>query len=185
MIVRPFSLKEANTHVRKFHSHHAPVVGHKFSLGAWHGDTLVGAIIVGRPVSFELAKDPCTWEVTRLCTTGHKNAASFLLGRAWRAAAAMGVTRLVSYTRVDEAGTCYKAAGWHEAAKTIGRPWTKDARRQPWLPGTFEPTTEVIDRVRWEKGEAAAPRIRAPLNKFIGSTKYLWDDVANAWVVSP
>ena len=154
MKVKPLSLKEANRHVKRFHSHHRPVVGHKFSLGAFDDAALVGVIIVGRPVSFHLAASGLIWEVTRLCTTGHKNAASFLLGRSWRAASAMGIERLVSYTRVDEAGTCYKAAGWVQAAKTNAKAWVKDARRQPWLPGTFEPTTEVIDRIRWERTHA-------------------------------
>ena len=47
--VCPLDLDEANALVRSWHRHHAPVVGHKFSLGAVHGGEFVGAIIVGRP----------------------------------------------------------------------------------------------------------------------------------------
>ena len=47
----PVSLKEANAFVERYHRHHKPVVGHKFSIGATDGETIVGVAIVGRPVS--------------------------------------------------------------------------------------------------------------------------------------
>lgn len=34
MRVIPISLKQANEFVEKYHRHHNPVVGHKFSIGA-------------------------------------------------------------------------------------------------------------------------------------------------------
>ncbi len=148
-MVRPLSLAQANDVVARWHSHHRKVQGHKFSLGAFEGDECVGAVIVGRPVAPSL-DNGTTWEVTRLCTDGHKNAASFLLGRARRASFAMGITRLVSYTRKDEYGTSYKAAGWRQTATTTGRAWDSGNKSQRWLPGLYRPTTEIVDRVRWE-----------------------------------
>lgn len=152
--VRPMSLAEANAVVVRWHSHHRPVRGHKFSLAAivpneWHGVDVVGAVIVGRPVA-QAMDDGRTYEVTRLCTNGHPNAASRLLGAAWRAAKAMGVLRMVSYTRGDEDGTSYKAAGWRRVAEVKGRGWVTGNKADRWLPGLYEPTTEVVDRVRWE-----------------------------------
>ena len=42
--VVPLTLDEANALVATLHRHHAPVVGHKFSIGAADGDKIVGAI---------------------------------------------------------------------------------------------------------------------------------------------
>lgn len=85
----PVSLKEANAFVAAHHRHHRPVVGHKFSIGCSAGGALVGAAIVGRPVSRHL-DDGWTLEVNRLCTDGTKNACSFLYAAAWRAAKLRG-----------------------------------------------------------------------------------------------
>jgi hypothetical protein len=48
--VRAVELSEANAFVAQHHRHHKPVVGHRFSLGAFDGDRLCGVVIVGRPV---------------------------------------------------------------------------------------------------------------------------------------
>lgn len=92
--LRPISLRDANEYVRKYHRHHKPVAGHKFSIGCEADGELVGVIIAGRPVSRYL-DDGFTLEVTRLCTNGAKNACSFLYGAAARAAAAMGYKRII------------------------------------------------------------------------------------------
>ena len=86
--LKPISLRDANEYVRKYHRHHKPVAGYKFSIGCEADGELVGVIIAGRPVSRYL-DDGFTLEVTRLCTNGAKNACSFLYGAAARAAAAM------------------------------------------------------------------------------------------------
>ena len=49
--LRPISLRDANEYVRKYHRHHKPVAGHKFSIGCEADGELVGVIIAGRPVS--------------------------------------------------------------------------------------------------------------------------------------
>jgi hypothetical protein len=152
--LRPLSLAQANRLVSQWHSHHRPVRGHKFSIGAFVDGAPVGAVIVGRPVAQAL-DDGVTFEVTRLVTNRTANAASRLLGAARRAAQAMGVRRMVSYTRVDETGHCYKATGWRPVASVKGRPWTGGNKSTRWLPGMYEPTTEIIDRVRWEVDLAA------------------------------
>lgn len=148
--LRPLSLEDANRLVRVWHRHHKRVRGHKFSIGAYEGDKELGAVIVGRPKAQAL-QNGTTFEVTRLVTNGHPNAASRLLGAAWRAARAMGVKRMVSYTREDELGTSYKAAGWTPVASVKGRGWDGGNKSDRWLPGLYEPTTEIVDRVRWEK----------------------------------
>ena len=77
LTLTPVSLKEANAFVAAHHRHHKPTIGHKFSIGCAAEGRLVGVAIVGRPVSRYL-DNGLTLEVTRLCTTGEKNACSML-----------------------------------------------------------------------------------------------------------
>jgi hypothetical protein len=141
------------------HSHHDPTVGHRWSVAAWVGGEIAGVVIVGNPVAGPL-NDGKTFEVARLCViSNQKNVASRLLGAAWRASKAMGCNRLVSYTRVDETGHCYLAAGWSRCGRVKGRDWTSGNKKTRWLPGFYSPSTEIVDRVRWEIGPAAAAEI--------------------------
>ena len=123
----PLSLEEANELVRRWHRHHRPVQGHKFSIGAALGDMVVGAVIVGRPVS-RRRDDGLTLEVTRLATNGTPNACSFLYGAAARAAFALGFKRIGTYIRTDEPGTTLRAAGWRLIGETPGRSWSVPSR---------------------------------------------------------
>lgn len=134
-----------------WHRHHRPVRGFHFAIGAFVDGELVGVAIVGRPLAQAL-DDGITRELTRLALSpaAPHNAASRLIGASWRAAKAMGVRVMVSYTRRDELGTCFKAAGWQRTGEVAGRPWITGNKRTRWLPGLYEPTTEIIDRIRWQ-----------------------------------
>lgn len=123
----PLDLDEANAFVARYHRHHRPVVGHKFSLGAALADRIVGACIVGRPVS-RVRDDGMTLEVTRLCTDGTKNACSFLYGAAARAAFALGYRRIGTYILASEPGTSLTAAGWRQVGEVRGRSWSCPSR---------------------------------------------------------
>ena len=124
----PITLKEANAFVEKYHRHHGPTVGHKFSIGCTDGEKIVGVAIVGRPVSRYL-DDGWTLEVNRLCTDGTKNVCSMLYAAAWRAAKAMGYKKVVTYILESENGTSRKAAGWKCVGKAGGLRWT--GKRRP------------------------------------------------------
>ena len=115
----PVSLKEANAFVERYHRHHKPVVGHKFSIGATDGETIVGVAIVGRPVSRYL-DDGMTLEVTRCCTDGTRNACSILYSAAWRAARAMGYKKIITYILESESGVSLKASGYRCIGKCGG-----------------------------------------------------------------
>jgi hypothetical protein len=123
----PVTLAEANAYVESKHRHHPPVVGHKFSLGAYIDDMIVGVVIVGRPVARHL-DNGFTLEVTRLCTDGSKNACSFLYGAAWRACKALGYRKLVTYTLQSEGGASLRAAGWKCLGERRGRGWSCPSR---------------------------------------------------------
>lgn len=153
----PVSLAEAKRIVREWHSHHDPMIGHLWSTGAvLDSDELVGVVVVSMPIAFH-NRDGFTYEVTRLCCRGKehggpdKNVASRLLGAATQASEWRGIRLVVSYTRIDEDGTCYRAAGWVPCADIVkARDWTSGSAKTRWLPGFYEPSTEKVDRIRWE-----------------------------------
>jgi hypothetical protein len=70
--VIPVSLAEANVFVRQHHRHHQPVPGAKFCLAVSTSESIVGVVIVGRPIA-RLLDDGWTLEITRTCTDGTKN----------------------------------------------------------------------------------------------------------------
>lgn len=153
--IRPGTLAEGNRLVAKWHRHHKPLKVHRFCIVAERKGVVLGAAIVCNPVAPGL-QDGRTWEVRRLVTPGLRTdrrcwgVASALLRAAWSASKALGVRRLVSYTRVDEPGYCYAAAGWVRSAEVRGRGWNSGNKGQRWLPNVYEPTTEIVDRMRWE-----------------------------------
>ena len=148
MTVCPLSLAQANAYVAAHHRHSRPVIGAKFSLGAMEGDQLMGVAIVGRPVA-RMLDDGSVLEVTRLCTTGARNAASFLYGAAARATFALGYRKLVTYTLTTEPGTSLRAAGWRVVGEVKGRSWSCPSR-----PRAPQP---LLDKLRWEHGQDTTP----------------------------
>jgi hypothetical protein len=115
--------------VGMWHRHHAPPVGHKFSIGvADDGEVLRGVAMIGRPVARHF-DDGLTLEVNRTATDGTPNVNSMLYGAAWRAAKALGYQRLVTYTQAGESGASLRAAGWvvvNELPERKG--WTTPSR---------------------------------------------------------
>lgn len=125
--VAPIDFTQAAAFVLEHHRHHTPPAGHKFSLAAMRGETLVGVAIIGRPVA-RGRDDGLTLEVTRLCTDGTKNACSFLYGAAARAAFALGYRRIGTYILKREPGTSLAAAGWKLIGEVKGRSWSCKSR---------------------------------------------------------
>jgi hypothetical protein len=117
--VIPLTLAEANAVVAKWHRHHKPVVGHRFSIGALSGGILIGAAIIGRPVA-RLTDQSFVAEVTRLVTDGTKNACSLLYAASARAAQAMGYDAIQTFILATEPGTSLRAAGWIPVSTTLG-----------------------------------------------------------------
>ncbi|MGO9306999.1 MAG: XF1762 family protein [Candidatus Korobacteraceae bacterium] len=111
MEVRPLTFKAACQFVKALHRHNKPPVGHKFSIGLYRGETLVGVGMVSRPVA-RYFDNGVTLEVSRTCTDGTMNANSMLYGALWRAGKAMGYRRIITYTQEGESGASLKAAGF-------------------------------------------------------------------------
>ncbi len=87
-----------------------------FAIGAATDDRILRAVaITGRPVARYL-NDGQTAEVTRVASDGTVNACSMLYGACWRAAKALGYTRLITYTQAGESGASLRAAGGRDIA---------------------------------------------------------------------
>lgn len=143
--IRPISLKAAQEFVREHHRHNKPPVGHKFSVGLFVGDALVGVAVAGRPVA-RMLDDGLTLEVTRTCTDGTRNANSMLYGAIVRAATALGYAKCVTYTQHDETGASLRGAGWTPAAQLPARAgWDSPSRSREDI-GSAD-----VARVRWER----------------------------------
>ena len=98
--------------VARWHRHHKPVQGHRFSIGVSDNGRLCGAVSVGRPVARNGGNPKEVLEVTRLVTDGTKNACSFLYSAAARVGKELGYKKIQTYILEDEAGTSLIAAGW-------------------------------------------------------------------------
>jgi len=111
--VVPIELVEANALVSKWHRHHKPAQGHRFSIGAWDTERkqLVGAAIVGRPVARRV-NHRTTVEVVRLVTDGTKNACSILYAASARIAKELGYLKIQTYILESESGVSLTASGW-------------------------------------------------------------------------
>lgn len=160
LTLRPATRAESREAVRAWHSHHKAHVGEIVAIGACVAGALVAVVVVGRPVAPALASAGVL-EVTRLAVgpDAPHCMASKLLGAAWRTASGMGCRRLVSYTREDEAGTCYRAAGWRATATVKPDAWDHGNQIARWLPGLYVPGAEIVARVRWEIGPDASPAL--------------------------
>lgn len=140
----PVDFDTACRFVAMWHRHHQPPIGHKFSIGVANDETLVGVAMVGRPVARHF-DDGRTLEVNRSATDGTKNANSMLYAAAWRATAALGYRRLVTYTQEGESGSSLRAAGWRVVAERPSlKGWTAPSR-----PRTDEHYLS-IPRTLWE-----------------------------------
>ena len=125
--LQPVTFAEACEFIRLHHRHHKPPVGHRFSIAVNDGESVVGVIVVGRPVSRNF-DDGWTVEVTRCCSDGTKNACSMLYSAAWRTARAMGYKRLVTYTLDTEGGSSLKASNWKLVGAAGGGSWNCKSR---------------------------------------------------------
>ena len=141
--LKPISLRRANYFVKAHHRHLPYTRGCLFCTSVVDmNDQTKGVAIVERPSARNL-QDGFTAEVTRVATDGARNACSLLYGACWRAARALGYTRLVTYTLAEEPGTSLRAAGWTRAGLTRVNTWARVNRvRQDACVGR---------KVRWEK----------------------------------
>lgn len=129
----PVDLAAARRFVAEHHRHNGPPTGWRFGVGLALDGELVGVAMAGRPSSPKVAQaEPRTVEVSRVCTTGDRNANSRLYGAVCRAAAALGYTSAITYTLEGEGGASLRAAGFHvdleNAGARVGQTWNVASR---------------------------------------------------------
>ncbi|MEU7477054.1 XF1762 family protein [Lentzea sp. NPDC042327] len=198
LVIVPVTFAQACDFVAEHHRHLPAPAGHKFSAGVVHVVTgaLVGVVIVGRPVARHL-DDGQTLEVTRTATDGTRNACSALYGTAWRAAQALGYTRLITYTQPDsgETGASLRAAGWTVVAQRRRHAgWNRRARpradrgsagvrRALWqAPASSPPASAVVEALIAANccGECGADVGRDELGRFRGMCRACFTAVEQA-----
>lgn len=142
MEIRPITFNEACEFIKLHHRHHKPTVGHKFSIGVYDAEKLVGVAVCGRPVSRYL-DDGTVCEINRLCTDGTYNACSMLYGACSRIAKEMGYKKIITYILESENGASLKASNFVCEGKAGGTHWTGERNKGQDIP--YEKKT------RWAK----------------------------------
>lgn len=123
----PIDMGEANAFITRYHRHHDPVRGCKFCVAVGDFNRVVGVAIAGRPVSRHLDTG-WTLEVVRCCTDGTRNAPSMLYRACWRAARALGYSKVITYTLPEEGGASLRGAGFRLIGERGGGSWSRPSR---------------------------------------------------------
>jgi hypothetical protein len=155
----PVTLRTARAFVTAHHRHNVAPQGHKFSVGIERDGTLVGVAIVGRPIA-RRQDDGRTVEVTRVCVLDdNRNANSALYSAAWRAARAMGYSRIITYTLPEESGASLRAAGFRKVGMTEAKAagWSVPSRPRE-RPEKYPDGQKVIWEIR--KGGDGCEQVR-------------------------
>lgn len=101
MEIRTITFRKANEFINTYHRHLNATVGHKFSIGLYEGDKLIGCAVCGRPIS-RYFDDGLTCEMNHLCTDGTYNACSKLYGACCCIAKEMGYKKIITYILLME-----------------------------------------------------------------------------------
>ena len=123
----PITLSQANEFVKLHHRHHAPTIGHRWSIGVANESGLVGVAICGRPVA-RMLDHTSLIEVNRLATDGTKNACSKLYAACAAIAKIMGFGDIETTILNSEPGTSLRAAGFEFRRTIKGRDWNCPSR---------------------------------------------------------
>lgn len=165
LYLRPWTVKktDALAFVAETHRRLPKIQGAMWCVSVRDGDTgeVVGVALVGWPSQEQTTPEMDHLRILRvavkpdLAAVGpHKaSACSMLYGACWRAARAMGVTSMDTFTHLDEPGTTLRAAGWVEDGLTDGGEYSRPSRRRApqidaapkrrwWAPGSLKASRE-------------------------------------------
>lgn len=147
-VLRPITLREGNAFVAKWHRHSLAVVreGGRVAVGAVCDGELVGVGISARPVNAQLAADPHTAEIVRVCTSPDAplNVCSKIYRALWDQWRAIGGQRIVTYTLSTETGASLRAAGLTAVTKVRPHEWNRVGRPRK------DQRLYHLEKVRWE-----------------------------------
>lgn len=141
LTVRPVTRNVATKWIAEHHRHlRRAVRGWLFGVEVLSEGRRVAVACAGRPA--RLLQDGTTCEITRVCSDGTRNACSLSYGALRRAAAALGYTRVITYTRADEPGTTCRAAGFVCDGPAGGGEYDRPSRKR-------EPVEDPSPKRRW------------------------------------
>jgi hypothetical protein len=166
--VRPVTRAEVRAFIEANHSHHHKPNTWLLTVGVEQGGALVCVGVLELPKARMLCNG-FTAEVSRVASAGAKHAASMCIMALVRAAVALGYRRLISYMLLGEAGTSYRAAGWHVTALSAGGSWDRPSR-----PAAQRDSVQRGAKVRWEYGPGAAvrdPEVDATVRAAVGTVE--------------
>ncbi len=146
---RPIGQRAARDWIASTHRHLGPPRGDVFRVAIWKSETLVGVAIAARP-SARMIDDGRTLEISRVATTGERDACSFAYGRLRRAGIALGWVRFITYTLADEPGSSLRGAGWIHAGWTDGGEWSRPSRERRAAIQSGVKSRWVYPRSEWE-----------------------------------
>jgi hypothetical protein len=146
----PITVKrcDAIQFVASVHRRLPKIQGAMWAVSVRHGEEVVGVALVGWPSQEQTKPSMEHLRVLRVAVMeGYPNACSMLYGACWRAARAMGVMRMDTFTHLDEPGTSLLASGWTDGGLTKGGEYDRPSRRRPaqidaspkrrwWAPGS-------------------------------------------------
>lgn len=118
LTIEPITVKAARAIVAKWHRHLPDLQGGLFACAVSADGEIVGVAIAGNPAR--------VWQgtgrvvISRVATTGERNACSKLYGAICRAAQALSYREAWTYTLPDEPGTSLLAAGFESMGDTAG-----------------------------------------------------------------
>lgn len=147
--IHPIKQAAAKAFIRQHHAHCGPPAGWKYGAGIWNWDTLIGVIMVGRPVA-RMIDHHSTVEVNRVCIDRDIapelswNACSQLYGWAAKEAKKRGFSKIITYTLDSEPGITMKAVGWEKEGSVKGRSWNTPSRKRTTI-------TPLGNKTRWGK----------------------------------
>lgn len=159
--LRPIGVRRACASVGQLHRHLPRIVGGLFATSAFVDGEFVGVAVASLPKA-RLSRDGFTVEITRVATDGHPNACSRLYGALCRASAAIGVRRVITFTRLDEPGTSLRAAGFVDEGLTREQSWDRPRRPREggasqvrrWVRYLNEPRRSRLDARRRKGAES-------------------------------
>lgn len=147
--IAPVAFRDAKAFVAAHHEHCRPPAGWRFGAACWNGPSLVGVVMVGRPVARMIDSSQVV-EVNRLCLDRNlpdglrHNASSMLYGHAAREAKRRRFVKIITYTLSSETGHSLKAAGWTVDGETRGGAWARPSRSR-------SANTPTEPKTRWAR----------------------------------
>lgn len=153
--LRPWTVKHADAiaFIADVHRKLPKVQGAMWCVSVRDESDIVGVAIVGWPSQEQTTREMDHLRVLRVAVKeGYKNACSMLYGAAWRAARAMGVDSMDTFTHLEEPGVSLRAAGWIEDGLTDGGEYDRPSRRR------MKQVDAQPKRRWWAPGSTKAPR---------------------------